>query len=146
MRAAVARLREVAQGIAARGLLDRVIFDLGLIRELGYYTGALFEVYDPALGHVLGGGGRYDELLGRFGTAIAGVWLRAVRGAGARRAGRGGATRGRRRRVRVSEPLRLAVPRGALFEDTLDRLAAPATSTQPRCARTRARCSSRATS
>jgi ATP phosphoribosyltransferase regulatory subunit len=67
---AVARLREVADGIAARGLLDRVIFDLGLIRELGYYTGAVFEVYDPALGHVLGGGGRYDELLGRFGPSL----------------------------------------------------------------------------
>src|SRR4051812_42150455 len=67
---AVARLREVADGIAERGLLDRVIFDLGLIRELGYYTGAVFEVYDPALGHVLGGGGRYDELLGRFGPSL----------------------------------------------------------------------------
>jgi ATP phosphoribosyltransferase regulatory subunit len=67
---AVSRLREVAKGIAARGLLDRVIFDLGLIRELGYYTGALFEVYDPALGHVIGGGGRYDELLARFGRSL----------------------------------------------------------------------------
>jgi ATP phosphoribosyltransferase regulatory subunit len=68
--AAVGRLREVADGIAARGLLDRVIFDLGLIRELGYYTGAVFEVYDPALGHVLGGGGRYDDLIGRFGRPL----------------------------------------------------------------------------
>jgi ATP phosphoribosyltransferase regulatory subunit len=45
----------------------RVIFDLGLTRPLGYYTGAVFEVYDSALGAPLGGGGRYDELLGRFG-------------------------------------------------------------------------------
>ena len=28
------------------------------------------EVYDPALGHVLGGGGRYDELMGRFGSRL----------------------------------------------------------------------------
>ena len=60
----------MADGISARGLLDRVIFDLGLVRELGYYTGAILEVYDPALGHVLGGGGRYDELLGRFGRPL----------------------------------------------------------------------------
>ena len=46
-----------------------MIFDLGLVRDLGYYTGAIFEVYDPALGHVIGGGGRYDELLGRFGRS-----------------------------------------------------------------------------
>ena len=46
---------------------SRVIFDLGLVRNIGYYTGAVFDVYDPALGTPIGGGGRYDELLGRFG-------------------------------------------------------------------------------
>ena len=50
---------------------ERVIFDLGLARGLGYYTGAVFDVYDPALGEPLGGGGRYDDLLGRFGRAAA---------------------------------------------------------------------------
>ena len=28
------------------------------------------RVYDPAVGHVLGGGGRYDELIGRFGRQL----------------------------------------------------------------------------
>jgi len=51
----------------------RVIFDLGLIRNIGYYTGAVFEVYDPALGAPIGGGGRYDELLGRFGRQLPAV-------------------------------------------------------------------------
>jgi len=67
VRQATQRLRDVAAGVQDRGLADRIIFDLGLVRDLGYYTGAIFEVYDPALGHVIGGGGRYDELLGRFG-------------------------------------------------------------------------------
>jgi ATP phosphoribosyltransferase regulatory subunit HisZ len=40
------------------------------VRELGYYTGAVFEVYDPAVGFALGGGGRYDELLGKFGRDL----------------------------------------------------------------------------
>jgi ATP phosphoribosyltransferase regulatory subunit len=52
---------------------DRVIFDLGLARGLGYYSGAVFDVYDPALGAPLGGGGRYDDLLGRFGRALPAV-------------------------------------------------------------------------
>ena len=56
--------------LAERGVADRVIFDLGLVRELGYYTGAVFEVYDPAVGFALGGGGRYDELIGRFGRDL----------------------------------------------------------------------------
>jgi len=51
----------------------RVIFDLGLVRNIGYYTGAVFDVYDPALGAPLGGGGRYDELLGRFGRDLPAV-------------------------------------------------------------------------
>jgi ATP phosphoribosyltransferase regulatory subunit HisZ len=48
----------------------RVIFDLGLTRDLGYYTGAVFEVYDAGLGAPLGGGGRYDDLIGRFGREL----------------------------------------------------------------------------
>jgi ATP phosphoribosyltransferase regulatory subunit len=64
------RLRELYELLAERGVADRVIFDLGLVRELGYYTGAVFEVYDPAVGFALGGGGRYDELLARYGRPL----------------------------------------------------------------------------
>ena len=49
-------------------MAERVIFDLGLVRSIGYYTGAVFEVYDPTLGVPIGGGGRYDDLLGSFGA------------------------------------------------------------------------------
>ncbi|MEJ7825494.1 MAG: ATP phosphoribosyltransferase regulatory subunit [Solirubrobacteraceae bacterium] len=69
---AVAGLRRV-HGLLAPQVAERVIFDLGLARDLGYYTGAVFEVYDPALGAPLGGGGRYDDLLGRFGRALPAV-------------------------------------------------------------------------
>ena len=67
---AVAGLRALHALLAERGVAERVIFDLGLIRSLGYYTGAVFEVYDAALGAPLGGGGRYDDLLGRFGRDL----------------------------------------------------------------------------
>jgi ATP phosphoribosyltransferase regulatory subunit HisZ len=62
-------LREL-YGLLAPDVAGRVIFDLGLVRTLGYYTGAVFEVYDAAFGAPLGGGGRYDELLGRFGRDL----------------------------------------------------------------------------
>jgi ATP phosphoribosyltransferase regulatory subunit len=67
---AVTRLSATYEAVVARGVGERVNLDLGLLRDLGYYTGAIVEVYDPALGHVLGGGGRYDELMGRFGRPL----------------------------------------------------------------------------
>jgi ATP phosphoribosyltransferase regulatory subunit len=69
---ALAGMREV-QGLLAPGVAARIIFDLGLVRSLGYYTGAVFQVYDPAYGVPLGSGGRYDELLGAFGRPLPAV-------------------------------------------------------------------------
>jgi ATP phosphoribosyltransferase regulatory subunit len=70
---ATRRLAATYEALASRGIADRVSLDLGLLRDLGYYTGAILEVYDPALGHILGGGGRYDELMGRFGLPLPAV-------------------------------------------------------------------------
>lgn len=67
---ATARLQETYEALEERGVADRVQIDLGLLRDLGYYSGAILEVYDPALGHILGGGGRYDGLLKRFGLDL----------------------------------------------------------------------------
>ena len=67
---ATTRLQETFDALEARGATGRIQIDLGLLREPGYYSGAILEVYDPALGHVLGGGGRYDELISRFGVDL----------------------------------------------------------------------------
>ena len=44
----------------------RIRLDLGLARGLSYYTGAIMEVAVPDLAGSLGGGGRYDNLIGMF--------------------------------------------------------------------------------
>ena len=62
--------RRPTRTLVERGTAERVQIDLGLLRDLGYYSGAIFEVYDPALGHVLGGGGRYDGFLAGFGVDL----------------------------------------------------------------------------
>lgn len=69
---AVAGLRATHALLEPR-VAERLIFDLGLVRSLGYYTGAVFQVYDPAHGMPIGSGGRYDELLGRFGRPLPAV-------------------------------------------------------------------------
>lgn len=69
---AVAGMRRL-HDLLEPGVAARIIYDLGLVRSLDYYTGAVFEVYDPALGAPIGGGGRYDELLSRFGRSLPAV-------------------------------------------------------------------------
>jgi ATP phosphoribosyltransferase regulatory subunit len=69
MHNALANLRAIYDGLAAHGLEDRVHIDLTEINNLGYYTGLTFEVLTPGLGFPVGGGGRYDNLVGTFGPA-----------------------------------------------------------------------------
>lgn len=65
--AALDDLATIGKLLEAYDLGERVSFDLGLVRELDYYTGMVFEVYVPGFGYPLGGGGRYDGLTARFG-------------------------------------------------------------------------------
>ena len=61
-------LQATYDAIAERGGADRIQVDLGLLRDLGYYSGSILEVYDPSVGEVIGGGGRYDGLMTKFGV------------------------------------------------------------------------------
>jgi histidyl-tRNA synthetase len=51
---------------AANGTSDRIKIDPSLARGLSYYTGAIMEINVPDLAGSLGGGGRYDNLVGMF--------------------------------------------------------------------------------
>jgi ATP phosphoribosyltransferase regulatory subunit len=65
--AALANLAEVYRLLRAYGLADSVLLDLGEVRGFDYYSGVHFEAYLSGLGAPLVGGGRYDQMLGRFG-------------------------------------------------------------------------------
>lgn len=41
-------------------------FDISLVRGQGYYTGTIFELYSKESSSAVGGGGRYDNLIGKF--------------------------------------------------------------------------------
>ena len=68
--AALANLREILRHLEAHGALGAVILDLGLIGRHDYYTGAVFEAYAAGLGFTIANGGRYDNLLKRFGREL----------------------------------------------------------------------------
>jgi histidyl-tRNA synthetase len=57
-------LDTLPEGVALR-------FDPTLVRGMGYYTGTIFEIAHPGSGSSVGGGGRYDGMIGRFlGTDV----------------------------------------------------------------------------
>jgi len=64
--AAVADLRTIVDLLAGTAAAGRVRIDPSLARGLSYYTGAIMEVAVPDLAGSLGGGGRYDNLIGMF--------------------------------------------------------------------------------
>ena len=43
-----------------------IVFDPTLVRGMSYYTGTIFEIEVPEFGSSVGGGGRYDKMVGRF--------------------------------------------------------------------------------
>lgn len=67
MEAALKRLARTYYLLGDYGQAERVLFDLGIFRNFEYYTGIVFEVLSGGLGFPIGGGGRYDGLLQRFG-------------------------------------------------------------------------------
>lgn len=70
---ALAELRATVEALGAAGLGSHLALDLGEVRGLDYYTGLVFRVYAPGLGFEVGGGGRYDTLLARFGRPMPAV-------------------------------------------------------------------------
>ncbi len=71
----IAAIDELTQTVAALPdeLRARVIVDFSLRPRIGYYEGLVFEIYDPAVGKPLGGGGRYDALMHRLGHETSAV-------------------------------------------------------------------------
>jgi histidyl-tRNA synthetase len=60
------QLHEIRDAVAAVAPGTPLVFSHNLVRGMGYYTGAIFEIQHPELGYSLGGGGRYDGMIGRF--------------------------------------------------------------------------------
>jgi ATP phosphoribosyltransferase regulatory subunit len=66
-------LRSVIRALDEAGLGAHVAVDLAEVRGLDYYTGLVFRAFAPALGFDVGGGGRYDGLLARYGRPLPAV-------------------------------------------------------------------------
>lgn len=69
---AVARLAAL-DGALTDDERRHVVYDFGEVRGLDYYTGIHFEVFVAGAGAAVGAGGRYDDLMGRFGRPLPAV-------------------------------------------------------------------------
>jgi ATP phosphoribosyltransferase regulatory subunit len=56
--------------LVAAGVSDRVVIDFSVMRAFDYYTGLVVEAFAPGLGLPLGGGGRYDGVLGAYDSPL----------------------------------------------------------------------------
>ena len=60
-------MKEIATAVNAAKEADfALVFDPTLVRGMSYYTGTIFEIAIPEFGGSCGGGGRYDEMIGKF--------------------------------------------------------------------------------
>ncbi|NVB42062.1 ATP phosphoribosyltransferase regulatory subunit [Pseudenhygromyxa sp. WMMC2535] len=69
---AVARLRAVVAALAAEhpGVHERLLVDLGEVRGFDYYTGMRLRVWAPGSSEPVVRGGRYDDMLARYGASL----------------------------------------------------------------------------
>lgn len=65
--AALENLREIYSILTDFGYEKYISVDLGMVQNIGYYTGAIFRGYARGIGFPICGGGRYDGLCGQFG-------------------------------------------------------------------------------
>jgi len=67
-RASYVQMRELFGLLAAHGVTECALFDIGIVRGLAYYTGVVFELFDRSRSlRAIAGGGRYDHLVASYG-------------------------------------------------------------------------------
>jgi ATP phosphoribosyltransferase regulatory subunit len=64
---ALADLRAIVEAVEARGVEARLHVELGEVRGFDYYTGVRFQAFVPGAPDAVLAGGRYDDLLARYG-------------------------------------------------------------------------------
>ena len=119
-------LRDLLAALEGKMDTSRITFDFSIINSFEYYTGVIFKGYAAGIGAAVASGGRYDavfERLGHPGVSACGFafYLERLQEVLGVQGDSGLVTPG----VHATErPLRIAVPKGSLFADTVSMLEA----------------------
>lgn len=108
-------LRDLYDALSARGCGDLIRFDLGLVHQIDYYTGVVFRGYVEGAGAPVLSGGRYDNLVEKFGRPAPAIGFAVDADAVAAHLSRPKATQGHRLRIALTKG-RLQDQSVALFE------------------------------
>lgn len=63
----IKRLKELYKVLTMYGVEKYISFDLSMLSKFNYYTGVIFSAYTYGVGDAIAKGGRYDNLLGKYG-------------------------------------------------------------------------------
>ncbi|WP_029321337.1 ATP phosphoribosyltransferase regulatory subunit [Butyrivibrio sp. AE3004] len=66
---AIKHLQDLYKVLCSYGMQEYISFDLGMLSKFNYYTGVVFGAYTYGVGDAIAKGGRYDNLLERFGKS-----------------------------------------------------------------------------
>jgi ATP phosphoribosyltransferase len=107
----IARLRVLMKAEEVAGFAENVLIDFSVMNSFGYYTGLVFAVYADGVSSPLGSGGRYDDVFSKLGdrdlpSAGFALSLEQIEEA--------------IQSDNDLRPLRIAVPKGSLFEPTVE--------------------------
>lgn len=64
---AITNLKNVYDLLDAYGLSDYISIDFSMLHDIAYYSGIIFRAVTPGIGFPVASGGRYDELISKFG-------------------------------------------------------------------------------
>ncbi len=67
---ALANLKEVCDILSTYGYEKYISIDLAMVQSINYYTGVIFRVFTRGVGFAIASGGRYDNLIGKFGAPL----------------------------------------------------------------------------
>ncbi len=72
-KAALDNLRCIYNLLESYGFSDVISIDLGMLQSISYYTGSIFKCYTHGVGFPVCAGGRYNNLVGKFGKSMSAV-------------------------------------------------------------------------
>lgn len=72
-KAALENIRSIYRLLCDYGFEDVISIDLGMLQSIDYYTGSIFKCYTHGVGFPVCAGGRYNNLVGKFGRELSSV-------------------------------------------------------------------------